>query len=712
MNLIIVESPTKARTISQFLGNDFTIESCSGHVRDLPKSKMGIDIEHDFEPQYIIPVKKRKVVNNLKKIAPKFKTIYFATDEDREGEAIAWHLTQLLKSTDSKLEKQIKRIAFHEITKEAIKEALENPRKIDLSLVDAQQARRILDRLVGYELSPFLWRKIARRLSAGRVQSPALRLIVEREREIEKFVPEEYWRIEAELRSQINADKTQINADDKTFLAELYKINEKKLAKLAIKSKLEVNEILKDLKNAKYIVIKIEKKEVKRCPLPPFTTSTLQQDANKKFGFSTKQTMFIAQQLYEGIELGDQGSAGLITYMRTDSFNLADKFLSETKKFIKNEFGDNYGLPEFRRFKTKSKLAQEAHEAIRPTSIERVPEKIKSFLDKNQFKLYDLIWRRALASQMKEAEFVSETVDIKTKQDISKNVYTFRANGLLIKFDGFLKIWSTKSEEAVLPPLKINEELRLIKLQPGQHFTEPPARYSEAGLVKTLEKYGIGRPSTYAPIISTIQERNYIQKENGRLKPTEIGFLVNDLLVNHFPKIVDYQFTAKMENNLDEIAAGQEKWLPMIKNFYQPFKELIKQKEKEISKEDLSQEKTDEICEKCGQPMLVKMSRFGKFLACSGFPKCRFTKSLNNQGIKLENKIGVKCPKCQAGEIVKKRTKKGRFFYGCNQWPKCDFALWQKPTGGKCPKCGSLMVEIGKKIKCSNKDCNHGDRLT
>jgi len=693
MKLIIVESPTKARTISQFLGKDFVVESSNGHVRDLPKSKLGVDLEKNFEPHYIIPIKKKKFVNQLKKKAVKAKEIYFASDEDREGEAIAWHLVQVFGlekfKEDSKSEiqnsKPFYRIAFHEITNEAIKEALKNPRQIDINLVNAQQARRILDRLVGYSLSPLLWRKIARRLSAGRVQSVALRLIAERERERESFKPQEYWSIKAILQSQINVDK--INAaqrekglDESTFSAILYKIGEKKLDKFEIKNKNQADEILENLKGVEYSVKEIQEKEILKYPPPPFITSTLQQEANRYFGYSTKKTMMIAQQLYEGIELGKEGLIGLITYMRTDSFNLSQKFLTETRKYLQENFSSNYLPAKERHFKVKSKVAQEAHEAIRPTSIYRQPEKIKKFLTKDQFKIYDLIWRRALACQMSEAKINVMTIDILAEKKSQENYY-FKTTGSQINFDGWLNIYPTKIDEVILPRLKKNERLNLIKLEPCQHFTQPPARYSEAGLVKALEKYGIGRPSTYAPIISTLFERNYIKKENGRLVPTEIGFRVNDLLVEHFPKIVDYQFTAEMEKELDEIAEGRRDWRKMMADFYWPFKEHLDRKEKEIEKMKPIEEKTSEVCEKCGKPMLVKFSRYGKFLACSGFPECKFVKPLQQKS----NELNIKCPKCNQGQVVIKKTKRGKIFYACSRWPTCDFASWEKPSAPPLP---------------------------
>lgn len=670
MRLVIVESPTKSRTIDKFLGPEYKVLSSYGHIRDLPKSELGVDVEKNFTPKYIIPLKSRKTIKLLKDEVKKAKSTILATDEDREGEAIAWHLTYAL-GLDG--EKPYERIVFHEITESAIKKALKNPRKIDLDLVDAQQARRILDRIVGYKLSPFLWKKVARGLSAGRVQSVAVRLVAEREREIEKFVPQEYWTIEALFKKKKNE-----------FVAQLFKKDDKALDKLEIKNEKEVKKILKDLEGADYKVINVEKKEVKRNPLPPFTTSTLQQEAWQKLRFSAKFTMSTAQQLYE---------TGLITYHRTDSLNLSDLSLFATKKFIIKSYGEKYWAGFLRRYKTKSKSAQEAHEAIRPTFPDKTPESLK--LQENQLKLYNLIWRRFIACQMNQAVFDATTADIEAKN------YIFRANGQILKFDGFLKVYPIKFEEKELPVLEINEILELIKLTPLQHFTQPPPRYNEASLIKALEENGIGRPSTYAPILSTIQSRNYIEKdESRRFKPTEIGNVVNNLLVSHFPEVVDIKFTAKMEEELDEIAQGSKKWVPVIEEFYGPFDKNLKKKEKEIKKEDIAHEKTDKTCPKCGSPLLIRLGRFGKFYACSKFPECRYTESLE------KNNIGIKCPKCKEGKIVEKRTKKGKIFYGCSNWPKCDLAMWDKPTGEKCSKCGFLLVETKRKqIKCSNKDC-------
>jgi DNA topoisomerase-1 len=548
-----------------------------------------------------------------------------------------------------------------------------------MALVDAQQARRILDRIVGYKLSPFLWKKVARRLSAGRVQSVAVRLVVEREREIQNFVPQEYWQITAQLKKLVEVEPRPVE-----FEAILTKKDGKIIPKFGIRTKKEADEIVKDLKGVEYKVVNIEKKEVKRNPLPPFTTSTLQQEAWKRFKFPAKLTMQIAQNLYE---------KGFITYHRTDSLNLSDQSLFSAKKFITEKYGKNYWAGFLRRYKAKGRV-QEAHEAIRPTYPERTPEKLK--LDKPQSRLYDLIWRRFIACQMNQAIFDSTTVDI-----LAKN-YTFRATGQILKFEGFLKVYPIKYEETELPPLKKGEILELIKLVPSQHFTQPPPRYTEATLIKALEENGIGRPSTYASILSTIQEKNYIEKnEQKRFQPTEIGIVVNDLLVTHFPKIIDIGFTAEMEADLDKIAEGQRKWIPVVKEFYEPFEKNLEQKYQEVSKKDITEKPTEKKCPKCGAPLLIRLGKYGKFYACSKFPKCKYTESLE------ENTLGIKCPKCKKGEIVEKRTKKRKIFYGCNRYPECDFALWDKPTGKICPKCGSLLVKTKRgQIKCSDKNCN------
>lgn len=737
MKLIIVESPTKAKTITKFLGSGYKVESSFGHVRDLPKSTMGIDIENNFEPKYVIPAKAKKNLNKLKELAKKADEIILATDEDREGEAIAWHLKEALKIKKDKSG----RIVFHEITKGAIDEALKNPRQIDMGLVDAQQARRILDRLVGYELSPFLWKKVARGLSAGRVQSVAVRLIVEREKEIQAFKPEEYWTIEANLH--------KAKEKNKPLGAKLNKIEGKTIDKLGIENQAQADKITSDLEGAVYKVNNVIKKENKKNPPKPFTTSTLQQTANRWLGFSAKQTMVIAQQLYEN---------GYITYMRTDSLNLADKFLKEAQKYLKQEIGEKYALKSPRKFKTKSKGAQEAHEAIRPTEADNSPEGLQPKLDKNQFRLYQLIWQRAVASQMPEARLNATTIDV----DALDTNYQFRATGQVIKFDGYLRVYPEKSKELELPDIKKGEELSLIDLDKTQHFTKPPARYSDAGLVKELEKDGIGRPSTYAPTISTIISRNYVNRDdNKKLYPTDIAFVVNDLLVEHFPRTIDYKFTAHIENDLDKIASGEMSWQPVIKDFYEPFHENLENKYNEIKKSDIMpEEKSDQKCDKCGTVMVIKTGRYGKFYACSAFPDCKNIKSMDANGngdkatdkkIKaLEDKYkdikcdkcgsdmvikngrfgpflacsgypkckniksieennsstGVKCPKCGKGEFVQKRSRRG-VFYACDQYPDCKNALWGKPTGEKCPDCGELMVEAKDGVKCSAKGCGY-----
>lgn len=667
MNLIIVESPTKSKTLQGFLGSQYKVLSSYGHIRDLPKAELGVDVDNGFEPKYVIPTKSKKTINSLKKESEKTDSIILATDEDREGEAIAWHLAEALKLAD----KDYQRIVFHEITKTAIEEALKNPRKIDMNLVNAQQARRVLDRIVGYKLSPFLWKKVARGLSAGRVQSVAVRLVVEKEREIENFNPQEYWSIVALLKKLKNGQ----------FETTLIKKDDKVLEKLEIKNKAAAEKIVQDLKSAEYKVENIEKKEVRRNPFPPFTTSTLQQEAFRRFRFPAKLTMSVAQNLYE---------RGLITYHRTDSLNLSSLALGTAKKFIGKNYGENYH--QFRQFKTKSKGAQEAHEAIRPAYPDKTPDKIK--LEERNLKLYQLIWQRFIACQMKEALFDATTVDVKAGK------YIFRATGQILKFDGFLKVYPIKFEEAELPALEKEELLELIKLNPQQHFTQPPARYTEASLIKALESEGIGRPSTYAPIISTIQERNYIEKNNKRyFQPTEIGTVVNDLLVEHFPRIVDIKFTANMEENLDEVAEGEKEWKKILKEFYEPFNKNLEEKYQAVSKKEFTEKPTEKKCPKCGAPLLIRLGRFGQFYACSKFPKCRYTESLS------DNKLNLKCPKCQQGEIVEKRTKRSKIFYGCSRFPECDFALWDKPTGENCPECGSLLVEKNKKIRCSNKQC-------
>lgn len=730
--LVIVESPTKAKTIGGFLGKDYKVESSFGHVRDLPKSKLGVDTENNFEPTYVIPAKAKKITTNLKKLAAKADTVYFATDEDREGEAISWHLQEILK-VDPKKEK---RIAFHEITKPAIIAAIENPRELDHNLFDAQQARRVLDRLVGYKLSPLLWKKVAKGLSAGRVQSVAVRLIVEREEEIKKFKPEEYWTVEGEAQKD----------DSEKFKISLHKENDKVLGKFDIDEK-KAKQAKDDIEKAALFVKDINAKESKKSPYPPFTTSTLQQDANRRFGYSAKQTMMIAQQLYEGIKISGHGSVGLISYMRTDSLNLSSSFISAAGKYINDTLGEKYSKKGGRVFKKKAKHSQEAHEAIRPTHVDFEPDSIKEHLDPKQYKIYKLIWQRAVASQM--SDYITETTTVEINVD--QTPWSLKATGSVIKFLGWQKIYQTNGDENKLPELLAGDKLQLVSLESIQHFTKPPARYSEAGLVKAMEALGIGRPSTYAPTIATIIDRKYVDKIEKRLAPTEMGEIVNQVLVEHFPDIVDYNFTAKMEDDLDEIAEGKQKWQPVIADFYGPFEKNLELKEKELDKKELTEEKTDEVCDKCGSPMVIKLGRFGKFLACSNYPDCKNTKPINEDGKieepeKVDEKCpncgkdmivktgrfgkfiacsdypkckttkqiakstGVKCPKCGEGEMVARRSKRGKIFYGCNKYPDCQHLVWGKPTGELCPDCKQLLIQANKTtVKCES--CEYSKKV-
>jgi DNA topoisomerase-1 len=742
MKLVIVESPTKAKTITKFLGKGFTVKSSFGHVRDLPKSDMGIDIEKNFAPHYVIPDKAKTKVADLKKLSQKADSVILASDEDREGEAIAWHLVEAL-GLNKKNKKPFSRIVFHEITKTAIEKALEHPREIDLNLVDAQQARRVLDRLVGYELSPFLWKKIRRGLSAGRVQSVALRLIVEREREIQKFESEEFWTISAQLQKPGSEEKFEVNLIEQdsnkieqTVTLKLF-AGDYKTKKSIIANEKSANEIVTELKDAKYKVLAIEEKETLRNPAAPFTTSTLQQAAISNFGFSAKQTMMTAQRLYE---------EGYITYMRTDSVNLSLESLMAARKMIEQQFGKEYALESPRYYKTKSKSAQEAHEAIRPTDPMKNPDELMPILEPNQYKLYRLIWNRMIACQMQSAKLSSVKADIEAKG--SDHAYLLRANGSTIIFDGFLKLYEGKAakSEAFLPALKEGDELNALDVISNQKFTSAPPRYNEATLVKVLEEHGIGRPSTYAPTISTIIERKYVDKnEDKRLFPLEIGFPVNDLLAEHFPEIVEINFTADIEKSFDEIAEGEKKWVPVIRDFYEPFHKRIEEKTQTVKKEDVL-EKLDRQCPDCGGDLIMKFGRFGKFIACSNYPTCKYTEKTDaekkedeeNSGIicdkcgspmvvkrgrfgaflgcsnypecknimKIEQKTGVKCPKCGKGDVIARKSKKGKMFYGCNKYPDCDFVMWNKPTGEACPTCGQPLAFAAKgKIKCSNKEC-------
>lgn len=733
MKLIIVESPTKAKTISKFLPKTYQVESSFGHIRDLPKSELGIDLENNFEPTYVVADKAKKTISTLRAAAKKADRIILASDEDREGEAIAWHLEKALKIESGKSE----RIVFHEITKDAILEALENPRTINFDMVDAQQARRILDRLVGYKLSPLLWKKVARGLSAGRVQSVAIRLIIEREREIKKFINEEYWSLSTDLETK----------NKEIFNAKLVKINKKTLAKLEIKEK-QAKALEEELNKSDYSIKSVLKKDIKKNSAAPFITSTLQQTANRYLGYSAKQTMVLAQKLYE---------KGFITYMRTDSFNLSNRFTTAAKTYLENNLGKEFYSSK-KVFKTKDKTAQEAHEAIRPTEVENTPEVLEKKLESSELKLYKLIWQRAVASQMAPAIVSSTTIDTEAKN--GKNNYLLRANGQIITFAGYLKIWPEKTSEQQLPVIGEGEDIKLIKVSSQKHETVPPARYSDAGLVKIMEKHGIGRPSTYAPTINTILTRNYVTRdENKRLAPTEIAFIVNDLLVAHFENIVDYHFTAEMEKNLDLIAQGTKKWQPVISEFYSEFASNLEKKYEEIKKEEIMPtEESKEICDKCGAKMIIKTGRFGKFLACSAYPDCKNIKGLASDkekkeesdpkviemqkkykdevcdkcGSEMKVKLGkygpflacsaypkckniknisshgvepVTCPVCTIGKIVKKISKRG-IFYACSNYPQCKNIYQGEPTGKDCKKCGALMIftKDGKK-KCSNKDC-------
>ena len=694
-NLVIVESPAKARTIQKFLGRDYDVEASMGHVRDLPKSQLGVDVDNSFAPRYVVPRDKKAVVKDLKERAKGAQAIYLATDPDREGEAIAWHLVNAI-GADSK---PLRRIEFHEITKEAILRAVKAPRQIDMKRVDAQQARRVLDRLVGYNLSPLLWRKVRRGLSAGRVQSVAVRLVVEREREIEGFDRVEYWTVEADLAKQYG--KTP-RTKPHIFRATLVQAQGKK-PELANAE--DANRVTADLENAGYRVSDVRVKEQTRTPAPPFTTSTLQQEAGRKLGFTAKRTMAVAQQLYEGLDAGKEGSVGLITYMRTDSTQVAESAVQEVRRFIGERYGES-SVPESARVhRTKSKLAQEAHEAIRPTSVYREPARMKQHLTPDQAKLYDLIWKRFVACQMASAVYEVTTVDVDALGQVTGNGYLFRATGSRVVFQGFLALYREgRDDEALdedaqkpLPDLENAEELTLIKLVSDQHFTQPPARYSEATLVKALEENGIGRPSTYAPILSTIQDRGYVERVEKRLRPTELGRLVNDLLVDNFGNVMDVDFTANMEEKLDEVASGDRLWPPVIEEFYAPFRESLDRAGESIERIKIEPEPTDEVCEKCGRPMVIRMGRFGKFMGCSGFPECRNAKP-------ILTKIGVACPQCGA-DIVERRTRQRRTFYGCSRYPECDWTSWQRPVAEPCPKCGGLMVDMGKAgprcTKCS-----------
>ena len=683
--LVIVESPAKAKTVGRFLGKGYVVKASVGHVRDLLRSELSVDVENEFTPKYRVPNEKRVVVKELKALAKDAEQIYLATDPDREGEAIAWHLMEA-----AQIEPRLShRVVFHEITENAINDAFSHPRDINMDLVDAQQARRILDRLVGYSISPLLWEKVRSRLSAGRVQSVALRLIVEREREIEAFDPVEYWSIEAEL-----TPEQKKNA----YMTKLARIDEKE-PELGNK---EVTEgYLRDLEGAGFIISKIKKSERRRKPSAPFITSTLQQETSRLLGYTARRAMMIAQQLYEGIDLGE-GTVGLITYMRTDSTNVAEVAVNEVRDFIKTTYGASY-LPEsVPQYKTRAVSAQEAHEAIRPTSVLRQPEAIKQFLTPEQFKLYQLIWQRFVSSQMESA--VYDTLSIEVTAKGKTHEYLFRASGSTVKFPGFLIVYEETADEdkkadepeniKIPAGLEEGQAQKLLRLIPEQHFTQPPPRYTEATLVQVLEEYGIGRPSTYAPILSTIQQRGYVTREAKRLFPTETGILVNDMVVNHFPDIVNTKFTANMEEELDQVADGKASWRKVIGDFYTDFEPTVKKAQAEMPVAKTEPEKVGRICPDCGHDLVIRWGRYGKFISCSNFPACRHTEAL------LE-KIGVTCPK-DGGDLVLRKTRKGRIFFACSNYPKCDFTSWKRPITNPCPSCGGLLVIANKKeVQCT-----------
>lgn len=676
--LVIVESPSKAKTIGKYLGSTYKVVASVGHVRDLPKSKLGVDIEEDFEPQYINIRGKGDVIKELKKESKNASQIFLATDPDREGEAISWHLAYILGIPPE----EVQRIEFNEITKDKIKDAISKPRGIDRGLVDAQQARRVLDRLVGYQISPLLWKKVQKGLSAGRVQSVALKILCDREEEIKNFVPQEFWTVSALFKK------------DKEFTAKLVKKNGKKLT---IANKEENDQILKDLSNSEFTVAKVDKKKRSQRPYAPFTTSSLQQDASAKLGFNPRKTMMIAQQLYEGINVKGHGTMGLVTYIRTDSVRISSEARANAKTFIINTMGEEYYNSNF--YSNKKKDIQDAHEAIRPTDIRLLPSDVESSLSSDQFKLYNLIWRRFIASQM--AASVSDSVGA----DLESGSYLFRATGSRIIFDGFRRIYQTGDEkkDMLLPELKEEEKLIPKSIEGEQNFTQPPNRFTEAGLIKELEDKDIGRPSTYAPIVATLTDRKYVKRSKKTLIPTELGMTVTDLLKEYFKDILDIDFTANMEDQLDDVEMGSTQWKDVIRNFYKGFEKELEVANKEIEKIEQKVILTDEVCEKCGKPMALKNGRFGEFLACTGYPECKNTKA-------IVKKIDVKCPKCGIGDIVARKSRRGKLFYGCSEYPECDQVFWYKPTNKKCPLCGSLLLQHKLKnstLSCSNNECKY-----
>jgi DNA topoisomerase-1 len=729
-NLVIVESPTKAKTLQKYLGTGYKVTASRGHVRDLPKSELGVDTEANFAPKYVVPQGSKKTVSELKTAVKGSGTVYLATDLDREGEAIAWHLAEAIGIDPA----TALRVTFDEITKDAVLAAFEHPRQIDFRLVDAQQTRRILDRLVGYELSPVLWRKVKSGLSAGRVQSVALRLIVDREREIQAFVPVEYWSIDADLRAG--------EGDGEVFTAGLQRRDGKKLE---IGNEADAGALVADLQGSAYAVSDVKSRETKRNPSSPFTTSTLQQEAARKLNFSSKKTMAVAQQLYEGIDLGgEDGQTGLITYMRTDSVNLSDTALGEIGALVHERFGAEYALAEPRRYKTKSKGAQEAHEAIRPSSAQRHPDQMAAVLSSDQLRLYRLIWQRAVATQMAQARFQNVTVDVEALPAAGSPIYGLRATGQTLLFDGFMAVYTEGRDDDAdddrdryLPELTVGQVLSLVALKPEQHFTQPPPRFSEASLVKALEENGIGRPSTYAPTISTLVDRGYVRLEDRRFFPEEVGFVVIDLLTEHVPDIVDISFTARMEEQLDEIAGGEAQWVQVLRTFYDDFERYVdKFKSAERPQEDIG-----EPCPDCQRPLVSKFGRFGRFISCTGYPECKYRRSLNEpvepeetgemcelcgkamvrksgrygpfvgcsgypdcKNIKKDKPetTGVACPECKQGELVAKRSRRGKPFYSCSRYPECQFAVWQRPVEAPCPDCGGLVTVSATAARCEN----------
>lgn len=743
-SLVIVESPAKAKTIEKFLGKGFKVLASYGHVRALPSKQGSVDVAHDFEPKYHVLPESKKHLDLLKKEAQGSDELILATDLDREGEAIAWHLLEALGIDEQGSKPLVKRVTFHEITKDAILKAMSEPRRIARDLVDAQQARSILDYLVGFNLSPFLWKKIRYGLSAGRVQSVALRLICEREKEITAFVPQEYWTIDALLRAASGQD----------FKARLFTVDGKRLDKLEIGDETTAQNLVTEIAKEDFRVSSLVRKEKKRNPAAPFTTSTLQQEASRKLGFSARKTMSTAQKLYEGIDIG-QGSVGLITYMRTDSVALSTVATNEAREVISQRFGKEYALDHPRVYKSKAKNAQEAHEAIRPTTIADTPEKIKPFLSSDQFRLYQLIWTRTVASQMAAAVLEATTVDLTAGER-----FTFRASGQVIRFPGFMKLYiegtdsPDEEQEGTLPAMAEGETVKRKELLPEQHFTQAPPRFTEASLVKTLEEYGIGRPSTYASIMNTLVVRKYVRLEKRAFFAEDVGMVVNDLLVNHFARYVDYDFTAKLEEDLDAISRGEETWRPVIRGFWEPFITLLKQKEKEVTKEDLTTEKTDRVCPDCSQPLVIKLGRSGRFLACSGFPECRYTEPLaaeeqpepevseekcdkcgapmlikmgrygkflacsaypgckNIQPLVKPKSLDIPCPECKEGELMEKKSRYGKIFYSCSRYPQCKYALWDQPVNEPCPKCDHPVIvekvtkRYGTFRKCPTETCD------